>query len=233
MAKIDTKEQENQTETSQNERFYELYFVVDQDNAEGENSSAVQEIQKIIEDNEGKIKKTTNLAKRDLAYPINNKVSAYAGSIYFEIDPSNVNEIESTLNTSELSLLRYMIFKTSPEVLNKQKKQVEKQVEDLTKEAEKAEKENSAKENQEQETKEVVQEEKQEDKEGEFSSGETTQPATPKTASKDTNTAVSNEKETNQEEKTEKTKQKKEKKEKDDTSIDDIDKKLDEIMGEL
>lgn len=73
-------------------------------------SKAEERVTKIISDNKGKITATDNWGKRKLAYNIKGNEHAVYVFYTVEIEPSNVQKIETTLNiTSEV--IRFLITK--------------------------------------------------------------------------------------------------------------------------
>lgn len=71
---------------------------------------AEEQILKIFEKSKAKVTNTDNWGKRKLAYPI--KKQEYAIYVFYtlEVDPKEINKVESTLNITD-EIIRYLIVK--------------------------------------------------------------------------------------------------------------------------
>jgi small subunit ribosomal protein S6 len=73
---------------------------------------------KIVESNNGKIKKVDNWGKRKLAYKIANHEHAVYVFYEVEIEPTSVAKIESTLNITD-EVIRFLIVKPDVKAIAK------------------------------------------------------------------------------------------------------------------
>lgn len=82
---------------------YEITFLLPEE-AEAKN------LKDLIASLNGKIEKEDQWGKRNLAYPINKKASAFYFHWLIEINQSNVAELKKKLNFNE-KLIRYLLLK--------------------------------------------------------------------------------------------------------------------------
>ena len=91
-------------------RDYELVLVIDPDLAEGDRKKEIAEVKKIIEDLKGKVKKTDEWGKRELAYPIKKKNLGYYFLLAIKLPVTAPAQVENTLKLEE-KVVRYLLVK--------------------------------------------------------------------------------------------------------------------------
>lgn len=90
---------------------YELMFILPPDLGEEGAEKAVKEIREAItEEGNGKISEEDLWGVRELAYRIKGEEEAFYGVLLFSIDPSQVEELEKSLNLNS-KVLRFLISK--------------------------------------------------------------------------------------------------------------------------
>jgi len=72
--------------------------------------AAGKKIESLITKNHGKIEKTDKLGKRRLAYEINHKKEGNYRVIYFQGEPSSINEINRVMDITD-DVLRFGIYR--------------------------------------------------------------------------------------------------------------------------
>ncbi|HEX21701.1 MAG TPA: 30S ribosomal protein S6 [Actinobacteria bacterium] len=91
-------------------RHYEMMAVIDADLDSDSDEAAVKKIESLITKNHGKIEKIDQLGKRRLAYEINHKREGNYRVLYFNGDPSTINEIDRVMDITD-EVLRFGIFR--------------------------------------------------------------------------------------------------------------------------
>lgn len=91
-------------------RDYELVLVIDPDLAEGNQKKEIAKVKKIIEDLKGKVEKTDEWGKRELAYPIKKKNLGYYFLLAVKLPPAVPAQIENKLKLEE-KIIRYLLVK--------------------------------------------------------------------------------------------------------------------------
>jgi len=92
----------------ENQRHYEIVFILSPTLQEEEIGFFEQEIEKNIKNLEGDLKKKKNPEKRNLAYPIKKFESGYYLVINFLFNPEKLKELTSTFARKK-EILRYVI----------------------------------------------------------------------------------------------------------------------------
>lgn len=123
-------------------RNYEIAIVLHPD-LEIDIESATSKVEKIIDTAKGKIVKKDNWGKRKLAYPIKKQDWGIYVFYQVQLDPSAVQQIESTLRITE-EVMRYLIV--SLENIRLVSKTNQQNVEPEQKDADKESKEATTKE---------------------------------------------------------------------------------------
>jgi len=132
---------------------YELTYIVNS-NTNEELKAIYEEILELIKKNNGKINTTFPFVRRKLAYPIGQIRNAYYAVINFELEPSELKNLENKLRLKE-KILRYLILKkenkktikktrrlkseeeSKPEILKKKRKKEKIKLEDIQKKLDK------------------------------------------------------------------------------------------------
>ncbi len=91
-------------------RDYELTLVIDPDLTGDDQKKQITKIKKIIEDSKGKVEKTNDWGKRELAYPIKKKNEGYYFLLVVKLSEKLPAELDNKLKLEE-SLLRYLLVK--------------------------------------------------------------------------------------------------------------------------
>lgn len=89
---------------------YELVLVIDPDLAGADQKKLVSKIKKIIEELKGKVGKTDEWGKKELAYPIKKKNLGYYFLLEVKLPSTAPAEIENKLKLEE-RLMRYLLVK--------------------------------------------------------------------------------------------------------------------------
>lgn len=115
---------DHDAETSESEVIrYELMVIVTPDVTQADYEKHVEEIKKLLGAHNSKIGHTEDWGKRDLAYSIKKKEHGYYYVFDFEMDPSEVPELNKQLRITPF-VLRYLIVKL-PENYTPQKYDLE------------------------------------------------------------------------------------------------------------
>jgi len=89
---------------------YELTLILDGELSSEDQKKLTEKIKKIIEDVKGKVEKTNDWGKRELAYPIKKKKMG----IYFlweiKVAPQDLDKIDKKIKIEE-GVLRYLILR--------------------------------------------------------------------------------------------------------------------------
>jgi small subunit ribosomal protein S6 len=88
-------------------RIYEIVFIVDPDTPEGEATSLVENLQKIITDQGGTIARSESMGKRQLAYPIGRKSDGNYWLFEVEGTGAEIAELERRMRVSD-AVIRYL-----------------------------------------------------------------------------------------------------------------------------
>jgi len=91
-------------------RDYELVLVIDPDLAEGDQKKEIAKVKKIIKDLKGKVEKTDEWGKRELAYPIKKKNLGYYFLLAIKLSAATPAQIENKLKLEE-KIIRYLLVK--------------------------------------------------------------------------------------------------------------------------
>lgn len=119
---METAEKSKKSEkTQENGSFYDLYILLLPTTSDSGISKIEESIKNIIEKNSGNIEKTNRFVKKELAYPMKKMKSVYAGSFYFWVDPSQIDNIKVEIKKLEQDVLRFMITRTTPEIFKAKK----------------------------------------------------------------------------------------------------------------
>ena len=115
-------------------KHYELTYLISPELSKEEANSLSTEISSLIQEKQGILEKTIPVSKKQLAYPIKKKTTAYLASIDFKINSEKLKEIESQIKANS-KILRYLILiKTPFKIIKKpqaisKKKTIKKKVE--------------------------------------------------------------------------------------------------------
>lgn len=89
---------------------YELMFIINPTvNADGRDA-LIAKVEDILKSSEVANLKTEKWGERKLAYPIEKKTSGFYVLTTFEVDGTNLTEVERRLNITE-GLMRYIVVK--------------------------------------------------------------------------------------------------------------------------
>ena len=91
-------------------RDYELTLVVDPDLTSEKQKKLVTKIKKIITDLKGKVDKTDEWGRKNLAYPIKKKTAGYYFLLAIKLPVEAPIEIEKKLRLEE-EIVRYLLVK--------------------------------------------------------------------------------------------------------------------------
>lgn len=91
-------------------RNYEIMFILSTQLTDEEKQSAVEFVEKTLTNAGATELKTEIWGDRKLAYPIKKKENGYYVLTLFQIDGTNLTEVERRLNITD-SILKYMIVK--------------------------------------------------------------------------------------------------------------------------
>ena len=97
-------------------KLYELTYLISPELSTEEASSLSENISSLIQEKEGALEGVMPLLKKQLAYPIKKKTSAYLASLNFEIEPKKLTEIKKEIELKK-KILRYLLLtvvKVSP-----------------------------------------------------------------------------------------------------------------------
>ena len=88
---------------------YELTYLISSELSVEEVNSLSEKIVSLIKEKEGILKKVIPILKKQLAYPIKKKGSAYLASLNFQINPDKLTEIKKEIETKK-EILRYLLL---------------------------------------------------------------------------------------------------------------------------
>lgn len=91
-------------------RDYELVLVIDPDLAEGDRKKEITKVKKIIEGLKGKVEKTDEWGKRELAYPIKKKNLGYYFLLVLKLPNKAPVQVDNKLKLEE-GIIRYLLVK--------------------------------------------------------------------------------------------------------------------------
>ena len=91
-------------------QIYELTTIIDGNTSPAKQKNVVSSVEKLVKTNKGKIVKTDNWGKKDLAYQLRKSESGLYLFFELELDTNGVKNISSILNTDE-EVLRYLLIK--------------------------------------------------------------------------------------------------------------------------
>lgn len=103
---------------------YELTFILNPDLPEGEHRQAVDQVVKLIKDNDGEVHNLEHWGMRKLAYTIANKRSGYYAFMEFNAYGDLIERLEQTLRYDE-NVIRYLTVKLEKHALAFNKKRRE------------------------------------------------------------------------------------------------------------
>lgn len=90
---------------------YELTLVIDPDVSAGDQKKLVEKIEKLITTAKGKVEKTAEWGKKELAYPIQKKLVGYFYFLTFNLSPAALSEIDQAIRL-ENQIMRYLLIKS-------------------------------------------------------------------------------------------------------------------------
>jgi len=91
-------------------RNYELTLVIDPDLTSADQKKLVEKVKKIIEEFKGKVNKTIEWGKKDLAYPIKKKNMGYYFLCLLSLPEDGVEKIDKKLKV-EKGIIRFLQVK--------------------------------------------------------------------------------------------------------------------------
>ena len=91
-------------------RDYELVLVIDPEVSGEGQKKLINKVKKIIEDLKGKVEKTDDWGKRELAYPIKKKNLGYYFLLAIKLPSTVPAQIENKLKLEE-KIIRYLLVK--------------------------------------------------------------------------------------------------------------------------
>lgn len=92
-------------------RNYELVLVIDPDLTSADQKKLVEKVIKIVEEVKGKVNKTTDWGKKELAYPIKKKKMGYYLLCFLSLPEDGVEKIDKKLKVEE-GIIRFLQVKT-------------------------------------------------------------------------------------------------------------------------
>jgi len=92
-------------------RNYELTLVIDPDLTSADQKKLVEKVKKIVEEVEGKVNKTIEWGKKELAYPIKKKKMGYYFLCLLSLPEDGVEKIDKKLKVEE-GIIRFLQIKT-------------------------------------------------------------------------------------------------------------------------
>ncbi len=91
---------------------YELTLVLDGDLSSEDQKKLTEKIKKIIEEEKGKVERTYDWGKKELAYPIKKKKMGFYFCWEIKVTPEALDKIDKKLKIE--GVLRYLILKKEP-----------------------------------------------------------------------------------------------------------------------
>ncbi len=104
---------------AENKKEYEMVYLLTPEIAGDKINSEVDELKKIIAENNGNIIQANPPEIKRLAYPIKKQSQAYLGVVYFDIDKSELDKIQKVLALHK-KILRFSILSHSTKIELKQ-----------------------------------------------------------------------------------------------------------------
>lgn len=89
---------------------YELTLILDPDLSSEDQKKLIEKIKKIIEDTKGKVEKTNDWGKKELAYPIKKKTMGDYFLWEIKADSGQIDKIDKKIKIEE-EVLRYLILR--------------------------------------------------------------------------------------------------------------------------
>jgi len=89
---------------------YELTLILDPDLSSEDQKKLIEKIKKIIEDTKGKVEKTNDWGKKELAYPIKKKKMGDYFLWEIKADPEQIDKVDKKLKIEE-GVMRYLIIR--------------------------------------------------------------------------------------------------------------------------
>ena len=93
---------------------YEIMFIVKATISEDEQKKYVEEVQKLVKDNKGKVVEFKEMGRKKLAYPINKEVSGFYYLMNVEASAEAIKEFDRKLRINE-NTIRHLILKKESE----------------------------------------------------------------------------------------------------------------------
>lgn len=93
---------------------YELTYIISLELTKEEAEMIIKEIESFIEKNEGIILKRENLIAKTLSYSVKGQSSGFLNVVDFQLNPEKLNELEKKIKKEE-KILRHMILIKNPE----------------------------------------------------------------------------------------------------------------------
>ena len=89
---------------------YESVIIIDPNTADDERKMIIENLKKVITDNNGLITKVEELGKKKLAYEIKKCKEGYYAVIYFEAEASVIAELERVYRIKD-EIIKYITIK--------------------------------------------------------------------------------------------------------------------------
>ena len=89
---------------------YELTLILDADLSSEDQKKLIEKIKKIIEDTKGRVEKTNDWGKKELAYPIKKKKMGSYFLWEIKVAPQDLDKIDKKIKIEE-GLLRYLFLR--------------------------------------------------------------------------------------------------------------------------
>ena len=93
---------------------YEIMFIVKATISEDEQKKYVEEVQKLVKDNKGKVVEFKEMGRKKLAYPINKEVSGFYYLMNVEASAEAIKGFDRKLRINE-NTIRHLILKKESE----------------------------------------------------------------------------------------------------------------------
>jgi len=105
-------------------RDYELGFILNPEVSEEQNSSILERIQQIVNNNDGQVVRINQWGRRRLAYPIEHQRDGFYVFFDMILTPETVSELDRNLKVTE-EVLRHIIVRRDPKIAQKEREERE------------------------------------------------------------------------------------------------------------
>ncbi|PKL72183.1 30S ribosomal protein S6 [Candidatus Kuenenbacteria bacterium HGW-Kuenenbacteria-1] len=120
-------------------QLYDLLYIISNQFTDLEISSVKEQIEFLLQKNDGNIIKTIEIGRRKLSYPIKQARYGIYFRVFFNLEPINSKKLNKDLRLNS-NIIRYQIIKTKPSLIEKSLTKIPSEVK-ISKEEEKEEEE--------------------------------------------------------------------------------------------